>query len=265
MTTRKDKASKSIGLNRTGIQASPIDARRTIEGAEQGTPAPVADLSGLAQEASHYAKSGGAIGTMPPPGTIKGAAKSFVTALKGENANVLLDKLGERLAFERTGSRLYEGALTKLEAYGSWPGGPTREALEHILSEELGHFDLLKAAVEALGGDPTALTPSADVSAVTSMGVGQVVGDARMDLAQTLEAINVAELADNDGWDRLIELCRGMGQDAYADRFEQALENEREHLVMVRGWLSTSAAKAAGYEPEVRVPQTGVSTTEAPI
>jgi hypothetical protein len=35
--------------------------------------------------------------------------------LKGESPQILLDKLGERLAFERTGARLYDAFITKCE------------------------------------------------------------------------------------------------------------------------------------------------------
>jgi hypothetical protein len=45
---------------------------------------------------------------VPPPTSMKGMAKSALQALKGEKATVLIDKLAERLAFERTGTRLYE-------------------------------------------------------------------------------------------------------------------------------------------------------------
>ena len=62
---------------------------------------------------------------MPVPGNLKGAAKAAVKALKGEKAAVFLDKLGERLAFERTGVRLYEAVLAKVPAARS-SKGPSR-------------------------------------------------------------------------------------------------------------------------------------------
>lgn len=51
-----------------------------------------------------------------------------------------LDKLSERLAFERTGVRLYEALLNKCQTLGESAPGPTLEDIEHIGSEELEHF-----------------------------------------------------------------------------------------------------------------------------
>jgi hypothetical protein len=60
---------------------------------------------------------------------VRAAAK----AMKGEKPTLLLDKLGERLAFERSGTRLYEALVSKHDAFGSFSGGPSREDLEHVL------------------------------------------------------------------------------------------------------------------------------------
>jgi hypothetical protein len=53
------------------------------------------------------------------------------TSLNGSEEMVLLvDKLGERLAFERSGTRLYETLLSKFDSYGPFEGGPERAELE---------------------------------------------------------------------------------------------------------------------------------------
>ena len=36
------------------------------------------------------------VGTMPPPSTVRGATTTAMKALKGEKANVLVDKLGKK-------------------------------------------------------------------------------------------------------------------------------------------------------------------------
>jgi hypothetical protein len=56
---------------------------------------------------------------VPPPTSMKGMAKSALQALKGEKATVLIDKLAERLAFERTGTRPYETLIQKAQAINS--------------------------------------------------------------------------------------------------------------------------------------------------
>ncbi len=151
-----------------------------------------------------------------------------------------MDKLGERLAFERTGSRLYEALLAKHDVDGSFAGGPSREDLVEILSEELAHFRLLAEAIETLGGDPTELTPSANVQLVASHGIGQVLTDPTTSLAQCLEAIAMAELADNECWETLGGLAQLAANDALATQCEQALATETEHLEKVRAWIAAA-------------------------
>jgi rubrerythrin len=156
-----------------------------------------------------------------------------------------MDKLGERLAFERSGTRLYEGLVSKYDAYGGFSGGPSREDLEHIRQEEFRHFMLLQSAIEQLGGDPTALTPSADVHATAVHGIMQIIMDPRTTLLQSLEAILVVELADNACWEALIELAQGAGQDELARQFAEAWATEEEHLLKVRSWVAAGQGRAA--------------------
>ena len=226
-------------MNRTGIQTSPVDAKKMEQGAEQLTP-----VEGMPQDGAGirtrmlFAKQAEPIGTVPPPVSMKGAAKTALQALKGNKPNVFLDYLGARLAFERTGTRLYDAILIKFESEGGWDGGPTAEELRQIREEELQHFEMLKECMQDLGADPTAMTPAADVAAVAAEGVMKVVVDSRMSLAQSMEGILIAELADHDGWDMLVALADSMGKTDFSERFRQALAEEDRHLMLVRGWLS---------------------------
>jgi ferritin-like protein len=176
--------------------------------------------------------------------------KTVGKALMGEKATVLLDLMAARLAFERTGTRLYEALLTKLQAAGAHPGGPSQTDLEQIRDEELAHAALLAECLQRLGGDPTAMTPGADVTAVASEGILKVVVDARTTLTQSLEAILIAELADNDGWTMLVNLAEKMGQDEMATEFREALVEEEDHLDHVRTWLQSSLEGQAGVAGE---------------
>jgi hypothetical protein len=179
--------------------------------------------------------------------------------LKGEKAIVFLDKLGERLAFERTGVRLYDVALSKCEVYPTWEGGPRTTDLVEIRDDELEHFGLLQRCIEKLGADPTAMTPSADLAANLSKGVPLVLADPRTDLRQCMEGLLVAELTDNAGWEALIALARDAGQDEMATQFERALEEEQEHLARVKRWVRGAGQAdahfrlgAAGEQPSPR-------------
>jgi rubrerythrin len=248
-----------IGMNRTGIGLSPILSSEMIDGSTAGTTVPSEQLGEIeiARVRSEYATQRQPLGSVPPPSSLKGAAKTAVDVLKGQQPTVLLDRLGDRLAFERTGVRLYEALLDKFEALETWEGGPLREELAAIQQDELRHFELLREAIESLGADPTAMTPAADASGVEAMGVLQVVLDPRTTLTQALHAILTVELVDNDSWRILIELCREMGHTELVSRMQAALRDEERHLFQVRSWLVQEARLAARRELS---PQPGTRT-----
>lgn len=236
------------GKNLTGTGTAPIESKRTAQGAQQGSPDPVHGDFRDALSTTHlqYVRGAEPVGTVPPPSTFKGAAKSFVDAIQARKTTVLIDKLGERLAFERTGTRFYELLLMKHKLLGSWDGGPTAEKLREFHDEELQHFHMLVDAMKQLGADPTAMTPAADVAAVEAQGLQHVLADARTTMDQALHAILVAELTDNDGWDMLIDVTEGFGHKELAKRFRMAKRQEEEHLRHVRSWLESFSKAEAG-------------------
>lgn len=239
------------GQNRTGIQNSPEDAMRSIEGASADETFGVAQtLSGseLERERLGFSQNAEPVGTMPPPVGVRDDDAS-VDGSAGVNPMVLLDLLGARLAFERTGTRLYEALLVKHAAASGRPGGPTREELEEIRDDELRHFGLLDEAVRMLGGDPTAVTPSADVQGVASLGVGLVLSDPRTTLTQALEAMLMVELADGDAWATLVTLTRALGHEELAERFADAEREEELHIEKVRGWVQAAVMGQATTAP----------------
>lgn len=56
----------------------------------------------------------------------------------------------------------------------------------------------------------------------------------------------MAELADHDGWELLINLAREMGHGGMADRFQEALKDETIHLAAIRDLLRQSTLADAG-------------------
>jgi ferritin-like protein len=234
----------AIGSNRTGIELSPID-KRELSGASDTEPAAQLDDPEIAETRAECIDQAEPVGTIPPPASVKGIVTTGVEAVKGVNVSMLIDKLGERLAFERTGVRLYGALADKCHAYPPSPGGPTCGDLLAIRAEELRHFELVRDAIASLGADPTAMTPSADVVAVVSTGILQVVTDARTSLRQSLEAMLVAELSDLEGWSMLIDLMRTAGHDDLVDRFEEARTREVEHLGKLRRWVMNATLALA--------------------
>lgn len=57
-----------------------------------------------------------------------------------------------------------------------------------------------------------------------------------------LEAVLVAALVENEDWRVLTELALAAGNGALAQRFAQALAEERRHLASVRAWVERSEA-----------------------
>jgi rubrerythrin len=229
-------------INRTGMSTS-SHADRMREVTDMTHPAK--HDGELKAVHAAYARDTHALGTVPPPTTLKGAATAAKQMLKGNKATALIDKIAERLAFERTGVRLYDALIDKLDVAGTFDGGPQRDQLTTIRGEELAHAHMLIECLEEIGADPTAVTPSADLAGVEAQGLGTVLGDPRTTLAQGLHALLVAELADNEGWTLLRSIAEELGQKDMARRFQQAEQDEERHLAWVRSWVTAHAESEA--------------------
>jgi rubrerythrin len=261
-----------LGLNRTGATASPQGTQAMTDAVNELTPPVPIDTAAMEAERLLYINESETVGSIPPPVGISGAVKTGLATLKGGSPGIFMDKLGERLAFERSGVRLYEALIAKYQAAAQQAGevllpaeqvqevaeaqglavlAPVQgespaQTLERIRSEELEHFRLLCDSMVQLGGDPTAQTPCADVTATATMGIMQVLTDPRTTLAQCLNAILMAELTDNAGWELLVHLAEQAGESELAGRFLGAMSQEQEHLVTIKGWLTALVSDGAG-------------------
>jgi hypothetical protein len=234
-----------VGMNRTGLDMAPMSRDDMVEYAQAESGR--APESNGEFEAVHmaYIEEAERVGSVPIPATLKGAANTAMAKMTGKKPEVLIDKLGERLAFERAGTRLYEAMLLKCGAVDAANNPIDVAQLAHIRDEEEAHFHLVHMHMERLGADPTAMTPCADVAGVQGMGLMQVISDPRTTIAQGLNALLTAELTDNASWELLIELSQETGHADMATAFEEALKHEGEHLEMVRGWLRQAVLQEA--------------------
>ena len=238
----------AAGPNRTGAAIAPDEIEKMLSAVRELSPhAPISTLQ-LDMERQTYIAEAESVGSVPPS-VAKPAARGK-QAVGSEQLIVFMDKLGERIAFERTGTRLYDALITKcLTLHNSAPqegGEAVLQTLRRIRADELGHFQMLCETVKALGGDPTAQTPCADVSAAASSGLMQVITDPRTTLAQCLNTILTAELTDNAGWELLSELAMKAGHADLAEQFTEALKTEAEHLETIRSWLEALLMRNAG-------------------
>lgn len=234
------------GMNKTGIDMSPIDIQELLSGVEASIPSSEGDEQTLASYRRSYIVEADPIGSVPAPGSLKGAAKTGMQKLMGKKPEVLLDKLGARLAFERAGTRLYDALLSKCLVRSDEATGLSLDRLREFRNEEAQHFMLVMEAIKDLGADPTAVTPGADVDGVASIGLMQVINDPRTSIAQSLHALLIAELADHDGWQLLIKLTEELGQDDMARKFRSALAEEERHLATIREFVEQSCLTEAG-------------------
>lgn len=236
-----------IGMNRTGIQMSPVDSKAMTDVDPDLMQGDEGDDSPMAEMRSTYIEQADTLGSVPLPGTVTGMLNMGLEMLKGESPQILLDKLGERLAFERTGTRLYDALITKCEVMlDETEISMTIDDLEDIREDEARHFHMVADAIDSLGGDPTAQTPSADLCGVESMGLVQVLNDPRTSIAQSLHAIMTAELTDKAGWETLIALADEHGLADMVTNFTTALNNEREHLALVQTWYEEAIGLTYG-------------------
>jgi len=237
------KQQATLGTNRTGMAVAAQRGQEMLAGMDEFPPTSQGSARDSARVRIAYAQEAEPLGSVPQPAGVANKVRTAAKAVTGAKPTLLMDKLGERLAFECTGTRLYEALVSKCDAFGSFDGGPSQADLEHVLQEEYRHFTMLQSVIEQQGGDPTAVTPSADIQATAAHGVMQVIVDPRTTLLQSLEAILVAELADNACWEALIALAQEAGEDTLTRQFEQALLTEQEHLMKVQTWIAAGQGR----------------------
>lgn len=228
----------SSGHNRTGLQVSPLHGELLTDAAQRDLYRTLIDSPEgtlFAEMRRDYINDAESLGSIPPPATMKGVSKSGAGAIANKRLRVFVDKMAERLAYERGGTRLYDAALVKAMALAE--DTPVKvERMKQIRSQEADHANLLSETIESVGADPTAQTPCADLVGVQTMGLMQSITDPRTSLVQTLSSLLAAELVDVASWELLARLARDMGHDAIADRFEDALAHEAQHLDTVSRW-----------------------------
>jgi rubrerythrin len=227
-----------LGANRTGMQTSPVLSKEMLDNTELQIPESM-DPQPLAETRAEYIREADPLGSVPPPATVKGMAKSGLKMMTGNRPQAFVDKLAERLAYERGGTRLYDAAIVKFMEHGDELKGVSVADLEKIRDEEANHAALIVECIEKMGADPTAQTPCADLVGVQTMGLMQAVTDPRTNLAQTLNSLLIAELGDEAGWETLIAFADQMGQTDMVTRFREAEAHEQEHVFKVRSWYES--------------------------
>lgn len=234
--------SSELGTNKTGVDMSPILTKEMTHAGDLA-PATVGGSQEFMEIKQYFLETADPLGSVPLPGTVKGAVKSVMKMATGKHPETFLNKLGERLAYERSGVRLYDAMITKCQY-----SAVSKDAnftvplaqLEAIRNDEADHFEMLVGCMNTLGADPTAQTPDADATAVASSGLMKVIVDPRTSISQSLEALLSLELIDNAAWELLAQLANDMSLPDMADKFMRAYQQEERHLELVKGWYEAS-------------------------
>ena len=153
--------------------------------------------------------------------------------LAAKNLGRVLDLLNERLAFERAGVKLYDAILARLKSSGDPKMKALFEGLQHNREEEKAHEEWLEEQIRALGGDDHAPSEHSILVTAESEGIEHVIMR-DPSIPHDLHALLTAELADNAGWDLLVQLASEFGDRDAKKEFKQRLHEEEEHLLMVR-------------------------------
>jgi bacterioferritin (cytochrome b1) len=168
--------------------------------------------------------------------------------LAKKNVTKVIDLLSERLAFERSGVKLYDTLLARLRASED----PALKALlgevKEYREEEKEHEEWLEEQIRALGGDAGALTEHSVLVQTEAEGVERVI---RRDenILHDFHALLTAELADNAGWDLLVQIADEFGDSEAKKEFKKRLHEEEKHLLFVRETLLELTRKDVSVPP----------------
>ncbi len=145
------------------------------------------------------------------------------------NPEKVIDLLAERLAYERSGVKLYDAILKKVKASRHTQLKKLAKELKEHRDHEVEHAEWCEEQIRALGGDPDEKTEKALLVEIEAQGIEEIIfGDAP--LSQMFHALNMAELGDNAGWAQLVGIAEQCGDEEARAEFQERLDHEEEHL-----------------------------------
>lgn len=154
------------------------------------------------------------------------------------NTELLLHKLGQRLAFERASVRLYEALIFKCLAFRNGKKTVVSiDKLRQFRDEEVDHSLLLNKAIETLGFSADEWIPDTDSSLLSSLQIPKVFTQKSSNILPCLEAVLIFATNDNAEWHNLYELFTNMGLQELAEEFNQALEEDSRQLETISRWI----------------------------
>jgi rubrerythrin len=152
-----------------------------------------------------------------------------------ETESKTIELLSERLAFERTGVKLYDRIVRKIVDARGGDGiadaEEVAEQLEVFRDEEKEHEEWLEDRIRERGSDPNEQTDRSVLVQEESKGIVDVVLESERPLAEMLHALLAAELIDGAGWELLAQIP---GDEELLERCRQYQREEQRHLSYVK-------------------------------
>ena len=167
--------------------------------------------------------------------------------LAGKNVSRVIDLLNERLAFERAGVKLYDKIVERMKS-DSQVARMIDQMREHR-EQEKEHEEWLEEQIRALGGDARTPSEKSILVQAESQGIEHVI-ERDPSLPHDFHALLTAELADNAGWDLLVQLADEVGDRDAKKEFKKRLHEEEEHLLFVRKAVEQFAKEEILGEPQ---------------
>jgi rubrerythrin len=164
----------------------------------------------------------------------------------------LLDLLNERLTFERTGVKLYDMVLAKLNICKDQTFTPMIGQIKSVREQEKEHEEWLEDCIRALGGTAHEETDLSELITRESKGVLDVVATDD-EIPHLFHAVLTAELVDNNGWKLLLELADEADDDEARREFRKRTREEEDHLVFIRSVVAALTRREV-LGTNVRVP-----------
>jgi bacterioferritin (cytochrome b1) len=169
--------------------------------------------------------------------------------LAEKNTGRILDLLNERLTFERAGVKLYDAILERMRASGDPQIQRMLGQMREHRNQEKEHEEWLEEQIRLLGGDAHTPSEKSILVQAESQGIEHVIQrDPR--IPHDFHALLVAELADNAGWDLLVQLADEFGDREAKKEFKKRLRHEEEHLLFVRRAVEQFAKQEMTGEPQ---------------
>jgi rubrerythrin len=148
------------------------------------------------------------------------------------NVGRVIDLLNERLAFERTGVRLYDRMLLRMQLTEDGEIRRMIDRMRRYRDEEHEHEVWLEDQIRDLHGDDRMPTEKSVLVLAETQGIERVVQrDPR--LQHDFHALLTAELADTAGWDLLVRIAEDFGDREARREFKERHRQEQEHVLFV--------------------------------